>query len=173
MLGGSLIALKTKVPNQAQPRTSSTPLLTTVHVANPCSQLALKTLGQPFVLLQHKSSRPRCGLEPNKDKSHKSRTARTQEIDLKALTKFKNMAVRFSKQARHFSIGFKRGAAGKNILLHRKMQEILQKTETETSSELSWTVKRREKLRLHCKCRTTGLAHEFSATGNNRRAGVK
>ena len=123
-----LSTLKTKMSNQAQIKHKHNATVHYCsHVANSCSQLALKTLGQTFVFSQHRSLRLRCGLEPNKDKSHKSRTARTRENYLKALTKSKNMAVRFGKQAKHLTTGFKRGAAGKNTLLHKKMQETLQK----------------------------------------------
>ena len=123
---GPLRTLKTKMSNQAQIKHK---LNATVHYCSrskPLLTASTQNTRTTFVFSQHKSLRLRCGLEPNKDKSHKSRTARTQENYLKALTKSKNM-VKFGKQAKHFTAGFKRGAAGKNTLLHRKMQETLQK----------------------------------------------
>ena len=99
----------------------------------------------------------RCGLEPNKDKSHKSRTARTQKNYLKALTKSKNMAVRFSKQTKHFSTSLQASNVaqlGKTLSCTERCRKH-SRNQTQTFSELSWIAKRREKLRLHCKCRTT------------------
>ena len=119
-------ALKTKMSNQAQIKHK---LNATVHYCSRSKPLLTASTKNTrtnlrFLSAQVTQTSVRCEL---KEESHKSRTARTQENYLKAFTKSKNMVVRFGKQAKHFSTGFKRGAAGKNTLLHRKMQETLQK----------------------------------------------